>query len=141
MNRHAHLFGDVPRADVAKIAAWHAEANALVVAFAGAQVACDVVHDLGDDASPVDAVYGADLVLRFECGIVLHGFDDVLAVVKHTAHGDVDDVFVLQAIHLGALEVGHFAIGREHEDVDAAFAAQGVFGGGACVAAGCAENV
>ena len=141
MNRHAHLFGDVPRADVAEIAAGHAEANALVVAFAGAQIACDVVHDLGNDAPPVDAVYGADAVALFEFGIVLHGFHDVLAVVKHAAHGDVDDVVVLQAIHLGALEGGHFAIGREHEHVDAAFTAQGVFGGGACVAAGCAEDV
>ena len=128
-------------ADVAKVAAGHAKTDALVVAFGSAQIACDVVHDLGDDASPVDAVYGADAVALFEFGIVLHGFDDVLAVVKHTVHGDVDDVFVLQAIHLGALEGGHFAIGREHEHVDAAFAAQGVFGGGACVAAGCAEDV
>ena len=129
------------RADVAKIAAGHAEADALRVAFGGAQIARDVVHDLGNDAPPVNAVYGADLVALFKLGIVLHGFNDVLAVVKHPTHGDVDDVFVLQAIHLSALEAGHFAFGREHKHVDAAFAAQGVFGGGACVAAGCAENV
>ena len=76
------------------------------------------------------------MVFGFEFGIVLNGFDDVLAVVKHAFNGDVVDVGILQAEHLRALECAHFAFRRQHEDVDAFFTAQGIFGGRAGIAAG-----
>ena len=47
----------------------------------------------------------------------------------------------MQAVHLRLLEEAHAAVWREHEDVDALFAAHGVFGGGAGVAGGGAEDV
>ena len=76
------------------------------------------------------------MVFGFEFGIILYGFDDVLAVVKHAFNGDVVDVGILQAEHLRALECTHFAFRRKHEDIDAFFTAQGVFGGRTSVAAG-----
>ena len=140
-DRQAHLFGDVPRADVAEVAAGHAEADGFGVALRGVKIAGEVIDDLRHHAPPVDRIDRADAVLRFERGVVLHGFDDVLAVVKHAFHGDVVDVCVVQAVHLRALERAHFALGRHHEHVHAFFAAQGVFGGRAGVAAGCADDV
>ena len=139
--RQAHLFGDVSGADVAEIAAGHAEADGFAVVLRGLEIAGEVVHHLRDDAPPVDGIDRADVVLRFKRGIVLHGFNDVLTVVKHTLHGDIVDVCILQAVHLRALERAHFALGRKHEDIDAFFTAQRVFGGRAGVAAGCAQNI
>ena len=91
---------------------------------------------MGDNATPVDGVDCADVVFGFEFCIVLYGFDDVLAVVKHAFNSDIVDVGILQAEHLSALECAHFAFRRQHEDIDALFAAQGVFGGRAGIAAG-----
>ena len=65
----------------------------------------------------------------------------VLGVVEHAAYSDVVDVVVLQGVHLGALEGAHAAMGRQHEDAHAMLAAHRVFGGGAGVAGGGAENV
>ena len=51
------------------------------------------------------------------------------------------DVGILQAEHLSALECAHFAFRRQHEDVDAFFAAQGIFGSRAGVAAGGTQDI
>ena len=132
----AHLTGDMAGADIAEVAAWYAEADFFVIARSGVEITGEVVHDLGDDTAPVDGVDCADMVFGFEFGIVLYGFDDVLAVVKHAFNGDVVDVGILQAEHLRALECAHFAFRRQHEDVDTFFTAQGIFGGRAGIAAG-----
>ena len=140
-DRQAHLFGDVSGADVAEVAAGHAEADGFVIALRRFEIAGEVVNHLCHHASPVDAVDRADAVFLFEGGIVLNGFYNVLAVVKHAVHGDVVDVFVLQAVHLRALERAHFAFRRHHEHMDAFLAAQGVFGSRTGVAAGGADDV
>ena len=136
VDRQAHLAGDMAGADIAKVAAWYAEADFFVIARSGVEITGKVVHDLGDNAAPVDGVDCADVVFGFEFGIVLYGFDDVLAVVKHAFNSDVVDVGILQAEHLRALECAHFAFRRQHEDIDAFFTAQGIFGGRAGVATG-----
>ena len=71
----------------------------------------------------------------------LYSFDDVLAVVKHAFNGDVVDVGILQAEHLRALECAHFAFRRQHEDINAFFTAQGIFGGRAGIATGGAQDI
>ena len=71
----------------------------------------------------------------------MHRFHNILAIVKHAFDGDIVDIFILQAIHLRALKRAHFTVGREHKHIHAFFAAQGIFGRRAGVAAGGAENI
>ncbi len=73
--------------------------------------------------------------------IVGHVFHDVLAIVEHAFDGDVVDVLVHQAEHLRLLKRAHAAMGAEHEHAHAFFAAHGVFGRAAGVAAGGAQDV
>ena len=107
----------------------------------GQEVALEVIDDLRRNARPVDRIDRTDLVLGLEDGIVGNGLDDVLRVVEQAGNGDVEDVGILQRIHLGALEGAHLAIRREHEDLDIMFAAHGVFGRRTGVAGGGAEDV
>ena len=139
--RQSHLLGDVSGADIAEIAAGYAEADFFAVALRGFEIAGEVVNHLGDDASPVDRVYRTDMISCFKSGIVLYGLYNILTIVKHAFYGNVVDIGILQAVHLRPLEGAHFAFGREHEDVDAFFAAQCVFCGGAGVAAGRAQDI
>ncbi len=81
------------------------------------------------------------LYLRLERVVVGHRLHHVLRIVEHAVDGDVEDVRVLQRIHLRALEAGHLAVRRQHEHADAALAAHRVFGGGAGVAGSRAEDV
>lgn len=52
----------------------------------------EVVHSLREDTRPIDRVDGAEAVFLVEFAICEEGFDDVLAVVKCSFHGDVVDV-------------------------------------------------
>nr|GEU28576.1 hypothetical protein [Tanacetum cinerariifolium] len=140
-NRQAHHAGDVARADIAEVTRRHGERHLLVVRRGGGQVAAEVVHDLRHHARPVDRIDGADLVLRLERQIVGDGFHHVLGVVEHAFDGDIEDIRVLQAEHLGSLERAHFFMRRQHEHADAALAAHCVFGSAARVARRGAENV
>ncbi|MPN45960.1 hypothetical protein SDC9_193539 [bioreactor metagenome] len=83
-------------ADVAEIARRHAERHLLVVGRGGLEVAFEVIHHLGRNARPVDRIDRTDLVLCLEFEIVGHRLDDVLSIVKHAGHGNVEDVFILQ---------------------------------------------
>jgi hypothetical protein len=105
------------------------------------EVSLEVVDHLGGDAAPVDGVDRADAIFRFEFKVIGNILHNVLAVVEHPAHGDVEDVGVPQAVHLGLLEGGHAVLRREHEHPHVVLAAHGVFGGGAGVAGGGAEDV
>ena len=128
-------------ADIAEIAAGYAEADFFAVALRGFEITGEVVNHLGNDASPVDRVYRTDMISCFKSGIVLYGLYNILTIVKHAFYGNVVDIGILQAVHLRPLEGAHFAFGREHEDVDAFFAAQCIFCGGAGVAAGRAQDI
>ena len=129
LDRQPHLAGDVTGADIAEITGWHTERDLLVVRLGGQEIALEVIDDLGCDTRPVDRIDRADLVLLLEGGIVGNCLHDVLRVVKHATHGDVENVRVLQGIHLGTLEGAHLAVRREHEDLHVMLAAHGVFGG------------
>lgn len=128
-------------ADVAEVPRGHAEGHLFVIAGGGREPALEVIDHLGQHAGPVDGIDGTDPVLRLEGGVVGDGLDDVLGVVEHAAHGDVEDVFVLQRVHLGPLEGTHPALGGEHEDLHVVLAAHGVLGRRTRVAGGSAEDV
>eukprot|EP01022_Parablepharisma_sp_SALTPOND_P029697 TRINITY_DN743_c1_g3_i1.p1 TRINITY_DN743_c1_g3~~TRINITY_DN743_c1_g3_i1.p1 ORF type:complete len:1024 (-),score=374.04 TRINITY_DN743_c1_g3_i1:652-3723(-) len=137
----AHHAGDVAGADVAEVARGHGEGHLLRVAGGCRQVATEVVHHLGHHARPVDRVDGADLLGGLVLQVVGDGLDDVLAVIEDAFDGQVEDVGILQAEHLGRLEGAHLLVRRQHEDTDALLAAHGVFGGTASVTRGGADDV
>ena len=140
-DRQAHLFGDVSRANVAEIAARHAEADLLVVALRRLEIARKVINHLRDDASPVDRIDRTDMVFFLERSIVLHRLHNVLTIVKHPLHGNIVDILVLQTVHLRTLERAHFAVGRQHKYVHALFTAQRIFRSRTRIAAGCAQDI
>ena len=128
-------------ADVAEVARRHAEADRLVTRCGRREVTLEVVHHLRRDARPVDRVDGADAVASLERQVIAHRLDDVLTVVEHALDRNIDDVRVLQAEHLRGLETAHLAVRAQHEDAHTALAAHRIFGAGAGVAAGRAEDV
>ena len=140
-NRQPHAFGDVAGVDVAEVAGGYGVVHLRALRQVEREVRLDVVHALRQHARPVDGVDRADVVAALVGGVGIDGFYQILAVVKDAFDGDVVDVRVLQAVHLRLLEGTHAAMRREHEDVDARLAAHRVFGGGAGVAAGRAEDV
>lgn len=140
-NRQAHASRDVAGVDVAEVAGRHGVIDFCAFWQVKREVRLDVVHALRQYARPVDGVDRADVVAALVGGVGIDGFYQILAVVEDAFDGDVVDVGVLQAVHLCLLEGAHAAMRREHEDVDARLAAHRVFGGGAGVAAGRAEDV
>ena len=131
-------------ANVTEVARRYRERHLAVLARPTArrsEVALEVVDDLRHDTGPVDRIDRADLVARLVSVIVRHRLDDVLCVVEHAFHREVEDVRILQAVHLGRLERTHLAGRREHEDANAFLAAHGVLGRAAGVAGRRAENV
>ena len=141
VNRQAHHAGHVTSAHVAEVAAGHAKADALAVIGGGLQVAGKIVHHLRHQARPIDGVHRSNAVAPLEIQIAGDAFDQVLAIVKHTFDGDVDDVVVHQAEHLRLLKRAHAALRAGHEDTHAFFAAHGVLGGATGVTASRAKNV
>ena len=141
VDRQAHHAGHMASAHVAEVSAGHAKADALAVVGGGLQVAGKVVHHLRHQARPVDGVHRADAVAPLEIQVAGNAFDQVLAIVKHAFDCNIDDVVVHQAEHLRLLKRAHAALRAGHEDAHAFFAAHGVFGGAAGVAAGRTKNV
>src|SRR5712691_4926727 len=127
-DRHAHLPRDVPGVDVAEIARGHRKGNRFAVATRHGEIRLEVIHDLRRDSGPVDRVDRADAVPRLETDVARDRLDDVLAVVEDAADGDIEDIGVLQRVHLRRLERAHAAMRREHEDLYVLLAAQRVLG-------------
>src|SRR5690606_35238252 len=80
----AHAKSEVASEDVAKVSRGDGKADLVaelerrgLLAEEG-EVGVEVVDGLGEDASPVDAVYGAELVGRVDLGVGEEGFDNVL---------------------------------------------------------------
>ena len=73
--------------------------------------------------------------------IVRHGFDDVLRVVKYAFNRDIENIFVLQAVHLRGLKTAHFAFRREHEYLHVFLATHGIFRCAAGIARSRTQNI
>ena len=99
------------RADITKVTRWHAETHLLAIVSGAGKVTFKIVDDLREDTTPVNGVDSSKAVFGFKLSILLQGFYDILAVIEHTFDGDVMDIFVIEAIHLCALEFTHFAMG------------------------------
>ena len=126
--------------NVAEVARRDREIDLLRILGHG-KIALEVIHNLRRDPRPVDGVDRAQAVAFLERRIAADGLDEILAVVENALDRQVEDVGVGQRIHLRGLERAHAALGREHEDLEPALAAQRVLGGGAGVAGGRAEDV
>ena len=135
-----HLARHVAGADVAEVTGGHGKADPLIIARGDPQPQRHVVDDLGRQPRPVDRVDRPDAMGRLELGIRVDGLDDVLAVVEDAIDGDVMDVLVGQAEHLGLLERGHPASGGQHVDGQTIAAPHRILGRRAGVSAGGAEN-
>ena len=94
VDRQPHHARHVASAHIAKISAGHREADLLFVVSGRLDVAGKVVHDLRQQARPVDGIDRANLEFTLELQIVRHGFNHVLTIIKHTIHGNVVDVLV-----------------------------------------------
>ncbi len=127
-DRKTHHARDVAGADVAEVARGHAEGHLFVIAGGGGEPTLEVIDHLGQHSGPVDGIDRADPVLGLEGGVVGDGLDDILGIIEHAAHGNVEDVPVPERVHLGALEGAHPALRGEHEDLDVLLAQHGVLG-------------
>ena len=62
--------------------------------------------------------------------VVRDRLHDVLRLIERPADRDIEDIGVFKRIHLGALEVTHAAVRRQHKDADPFPAPHRVFGSG-----------
>ena len=131
----------MPGTDVAKISAGHRETHLLAVSFCRLDVTRKIVHNLCKQTRPVDGIDGTNLVLAFEGQIVADCLDDVLAIIKHTFDGNVENIGVHQAEHLRLLKRTHASERTGHEDPHTLLAAHGVLGGAAGIATGGTQDV
>src|SRR6267142_715579 len=122
----AHAARDVTGIDVAEVARRHRERDLLVILFGSRKVALEIVNDLRGHHGPVDRIHRADAMPRLEGAVGVDLLDQVLAVVEDALYREVVDVRILQRVHLRALERAHAAVRGQHEDLDAALAAQRV---------------
>src|SRR5882762_2784196 len=137
----AHAARDVTGIDVAEVARRHRKRDLLVILSGSRKVALEIVNDLRGHPGPVDRIHRADAVPRLEGAVGVDLLDQVLAVVEHALYREVVDVGVLQRVHLRALERAHAAVRGQHEDLDAALAAQRVLRRRAGVAGGRTKNI
>ena len=100
-----------------------------------------IVDDLRHQPGPVDGIDRSNLVLTLEVQVIRHRLDDILAIVKYALDSNVVNVLIHQTEHLCLLKRAHTTVGRNHEDAHTFFAAHGIFGCAAGVAAGSAKNV
>ena len=73
--------------------------------------------------------------------VVRDRLHDVLRLIERPADRDIEDIGVFKRIHLGALEVTHAAVRRQHKDADPFPAPHRVFGCGPGVAGRRGENI
>jgi len=138
-----HALGVVTGEDVAEVARRDREVHLRNVPLkvGNAEVTPEVVGGLRKHATPVDAVHGAEVHSVPEGRVVEARLDDVLAVVEGPVHhGDAVDVVVGDGGHLALLYLADASVREEDDAVDAALAAEAVYGGRAGVAGGGAEH-
>ena len=138
----AHALGVPARENVAEIAGGHRELDLRRAGFlAHPEGGEEVVHDLAEDARPVDGIDRAQRVRVLERQVAEQGLHDELAVVEAALDRQVEHVGVEDGRHLALLQVADAAVRMHDEDVDALLAAHAADGGGARVAAGGREDV
>ena len=127
-DRQSHLLGNPAGQDISEVTRRNRDVNHFTGLFCDFQPALEVIDDLRRNAGPVDGIDRADVVRRFKSRILTAGLNNVLRVVKRTFDRDIEDVGVLEAVHLGSLKRAHASLRREHEDAHAFAPAHGVFG-------------
>ena len=128
-NREPHLLRNPAGEDVAEVAGRDGKRNRLAL-FGRGKPPLEVIDHLSGNARPVDGVHGADRMRGLERVVVRDRLHDVLRLIERPADRDIEDIGVFKRIHLGALEVTHAAVRRQHKDADPFPAPHRVFGSG-----------
>ncbi|CRH67244.1 Uncharacterised protein [Chlamydia trachomatis] len=118
----AHLSRHVGCANIAEVARGNDDVNSAIQVEATVRASChlqpgrDVIHDLGEQARPIDRVDRAQVPFRLKVEVHVDRLDQVLAVIEYALNCDVHDVVVQQGEHLRALECCHASGRSEHDD-------------------------
>ena len=75
----------------------------------------EIIHRLREDACPIDGVDRTETMGLVELVICKESFDDILAVVERSFHGEVVNVRIRHGRHLGFLDRRDAALGMENE--------------------------
>ena len=140
-DRQPHHACHVTGAGIAEVARRHREGDRLAVARGHREIRLEVVDHLRDESRPVDRVDHADPEASLEIGVGGDALHEVLAVIEDAPHREIEDVGVVERIHLRGLEPAHLAERREHEHANAPFPAHRVLRGRSGIARGRAEYV
>ena len=141
-HRQPHPLGVVACKNVSKVACGDDELNFGIIGGdtrgelrLELEVGNEVVHCLGEDASPVDGIDCSEMVFVVECPVSEESFDDILnrqletsgkkmrlgaylAVVERGVDCDVVNVCIGHCCHLCFLNRGNTAFRMENEDGD-----------------------
>src|SRR5699024_8626130 len=107
INGQAHLTRDVAGANITKVAGRHRKRHLLICGIGDLEPAVDVVDNLRHQSRPVNGVDGTNAVVSLKLCIGRDRLDHVLAVIKDTIEGDVENIWVIESKHLCLLEGSH----------------------------------
>ena len=140
-NGQAHHARNMSGAYITEVAGRHRKRDLFIIGLRRGKVAFEIVNNLRRYARPIDRVDCTNLVLCLESVIVGHRLHQVLRIVEHAFNGNVENIVILQRIHLRALKARHLTMRREHEHADTAFSPHCIFRRRTRVAGGRAEDV
>ena len=144
-HRQAQQLGQVARQNVAEIARGNGEVHLVpqsdLPRVQQIPVCLEIVGHLRSQTADVDGVGRRKAVFQLPAPA---GGEDVLhaglGIVKIAPDGAYSHIAALLGHHLGALHLGHAAIGIEHADADAGHITEALQSGLARVAGGSGEN-
>ena len=117
-DRQTEAKGVVAGQYVTKIACWDNKFDSSKIRTRAEElvVCAEVIRDLGEDAGPVDAVDGTEVVSFVDQRVSKESFDVVLAVIESPYDGKAVHVGVGDCGHLELLDRADFAMGKHDED-------------------------
>ena len=146
---NSHGLGIIGRQDIAEIAGGHAHVDGLALGdgpgLEQVAVSGGVVHDLGQDTSPIDGVGGGQKVppfrqLRRQSLVGKQRLYPGLRVVEIAHNGAHAHVAPLLGDHLELLDLGHPVLGIKHQNSGLIHVAKALQSGLARVAGGGDQN-
>ena len=131
-----HLLCNPTTQNVAEVTGGHSDVDD------AAQFACcfEVVHNLGHNAGPVDAVDCRQVVRLTKWCVVEHRLHQILAIIegavdRHSAH-----IGRINRGHLTALHVAHTTMRIQDDDVDVGAMLHTINCGSTCITTCCTNN-
>ena len=118
----AHLSRHMGCANIAEVARGNDDVHSAIQVEATVRTSChlqpghDVIHNLGEQARPVDRVNRAQMPFRLKVRVHVDRLHQVLTVIEYALNCDVHNVVVQQREHLRALEWRHASGRSKHDD-------------------------